>query len=66
MLFSGVHYSKLTDLTSFAAAKMICRKMEADETGRLILEQKPRITDEVFEEMGNLPDNTFGYMFLQL
>lgn len=42
---SGQHYSKLTDLLSFAAAKRMYEKMSSDVTGQRILQDRPRITD---------------------
>lgn len=57
---SGEHYSRLTDLVSFATAKMMYMRMEEHETGRRILKEKPRITDEVYRGLGLLEDGTFG------
>lgn len=50
----------MTDVTSEAAAYKIYKKMMKNETGRLILEEKPRITDEFYEALGNLEQNSFG------
>lgn len=40
-------------------------KMLADETGRRILKEKPRVTSETWnlEKMLLLPENTFGYQY---
>lgn len=43
--FSGEHYSRLTDLLSFAAVKKMHSKMSKHPVGSRILREKPRITD---------------------
>ena len=55
--------SAVGDLTSSAALVKLEKRMMADPQGKLILEERPRVTSITWntEEMIKLPQDTFGY-----
>ena len=57
--------SKCGDLSSHVALEKIRKKMEADEEGRAILRDKPRVTPVTWnvDDLLSLPDGTFGHEY---
>ncbi len=55
--------SQVGDLSSFHALRQIQIKMLADEVGKRVLSEKPRVTSETWNQknMLMLPEDTFGY-----
>lgn len=42
------------------------QRMESHPVGRRILQDKPRITDDIFNSLSALPEGTFGYFWLYI
>ncbi|EGR27838.1 hypothetical protein IMG5_187830 [Ichthyophthirius multifiliis] len=62
---SGEHLSKLGCLSDYSALLDIQDKMMRDETGSLILQEKPRVNNDTanLDYLLNFPKNTFGYNY---
>lgn len=61
----GEHVSELGDLTNFKSLHYLREKILESDEGRLIISEKPRISEESvnFKNLGNLDKNTLGFRY---
>ncbi|PVU86631.1 hypothetical protein BB560_006633 [Smittium megazygosporum] len=63
---NGDYLAAVGDITSIPFLGRLRERMLSDEQGRMILKERPIVTfktDEDFEKLGELPENSFGYHY---
>jgi ubiquinone biosynthesis protein COQ4 len=62
---NGTHISELGDLSSMNTLRWIKTKMENDEVGRLILQEKPKVNESTinFKQLETYNKNSLGYHY---